>query len=182
MTRQVLLVQGGGEGTHNEWDNQLVASLGKGLGPGYRIRYPLMPNEADPNYASWKAALEAEFAELEPGAILVGHSIGGTILINVLAERAPQRAPAGLFLVAAPFVGEGGWPAGGFEPYADLAGRLPSKMPVFLYHGEDDDIAPVVHVDLYSKALPGAHVRRLKGRNHQLNNDLSEVAGDIRSL
>ena len=132
MTRQVLFVQGGGEGTHDEWDNKLVASLGKGLGPGYRIRYPLMPNEADPNYASWKGALEVEFAELEPGAIVVGHSIGGTILINVLAERAPQRTPAGLFLVAAPFVGEGGWLADGFEPHLDLAGRLPSKMPVFL--------------------------------------------------
>ena len=62
MTRQVLFIQGGGEGTHDEWDNKLVDSLSRELGPSYAIRYPLMPNEADPNYAAWKAALEAEFA------------------------------------------------------------------------------------------------------------------------
>lgn len=182
MTRQVLFIQGGGEGAHDEWDNKLVDSLGKALGPGYAIRYPVLPNEADPSYAAWKAALEQELAELEQGAILVGHSIGATILINVLAEGAPTPIPAGLFLVAAPFVGEGGWPAEGFEPHSDLAARLPPKMQVFLYHGRDDETAPVAHADLYAKALPRAHIRRLNGRDHQLNNDLSEVAKDIRQL
>ena len=182
MTKQVLFIQGGGEGAHDEWDNKLVDSLSRELGPSYAIRYPLMPNEADPNYAAWKAALEAEFAALEPGAILVGHSIGGTVLINVLAERAPERTPAGLFLVASPFVGEGGWPADGFEPHPDLGARLPTKMPIFLYHGREDETAPLAHVDLYANALPIAHIRRLDGRDHQLNNDLSEVARDIRQL
>ena len=182
MTRQVLFIQGGGEGVHDQWDNKLVDSLGQELGPRFTIRYPVMPNEADPNYKVWKAAIEAEFAALEPGAVLVGHSIGGTILINVLAERAPERTPAGIFLVSAPFVGEGGWPAEGFEPRSDLGARLPPKMPVFLYHGRADETAPVAHVDLYAKALPGAHIHRLKDRDHQLNNDLSEVAKDIRQL
>jgi predicted alpha/beta hydrolase family esterase len=48
-----------------------------------------MPNEADPTYARWKAALENELAKLHDGAIMVGHSIGGTILINVLGEEPP---------------------------------------------------------------------------------------------
>jgi len=42
--------------------------------------------------------------------------------------------------------------------------------------------APVAHVDLYAKAIPQAVVRRLRGRDHQLNNDMSEVAADIRCL
>lgn len=37
-------------------------------------------------------------------------------------------------------------------------------------------------LDLYEKEIPGAHVRRLKGRDHQLNNDLTEVADDIRRV
>ena len=182
MTRQVLFVQGGGEGTHDGWDNKLVASLINALGPGYFVRYPRMPNEAAPNYASWKAALEAEFASLEPGAILVGHSIGGTILINVLAEGASPRSPRGLFLLAAPFIGPRGWSAEDFEPRSDLAAGLPPQMPVFVYHGSGDETAPVDHADLYAEALPGAHIRRLTGRDHQLNNDLSEVARDMRHL
>jgi hypothetical protein len=55
-------------------------------------------------------------------------------------------------------------------------------MHVYLYHGSEDEIAPFAHVDLYAKVVPQAVVRRLNGRNHQLDGDLSEVARDIRSL
>jgi predicted alpha/beta hydrolase family esterase len=182
MTKQVLFVQGGGEGAHDEWDNKLVASLERELGPDYEIRYPRMPNEADPKYALWKKALKKEFAKLDDGAILVGHSIGATILINVLAEQRSDAAPSGIFLVAAPFVGKGGWPSDDFEPITDLGARLPEPSKVYLYHGSEDETAPFAHVDLYEQAIPEAVVRRLAGRDHQLNEDMSEVAADIRRL
>lgn len=181
MRKQVLFVQGAGEGTHDRWDNKLVDSLREALGPDYEIRYPVMPNEADPGYAPWKTALEKEFAALDPGAILVGHSLGGTILINVLAERSPRRAGA-ILLIAAPFIGAGGWTSEEIESRPDLAARLPEAVPVYLYHGSDDETAPYTHLELYARAIPGAHVRRLNGRDHQLNNDLSEIANDIREL
>jgi predicted alpha/beta hydrolase family esterase len=182
MTIQILFVQGGGEGVHDRWDNRLVESLAGDLGPGFEVRYPRMPNEADPGYPAWKAALGAELAGLDDGAILVGHSIGGTILINALAEGAPARAPAAIMLVAAPFVGEGGWASEDMPPRPDLADRLRSGVPVYLYHGTSDEIAPVGHLDLYAKAIPGAQVRRLSGRDHQLDNNLAEVAADIRRI
>ena len=181
MRKRVLFIQGGGEGTHDRWDDKLVDSLTKELGPGYEIRYPVMPNEGDARYAPWKAVLEKEFAALEPGAILIGHSLGGTILINVLAEQAPERAGA-ILLIAAPFVGEGGWTSDDIESRPDLAARLPRAVPVYLYHGSADETAPCAHLELYARAIPGAHVRRLNGRDHQLNNDLSEIANDIREL
>ena len=182
MTRQVLFVQGGGDGTHDEWDDKLVESLERELGPDYEVVYPRMPNEADPNYASWKAALEKEFATLDDVAILIGHSIGGTILINALAADPPALALGGVFLIAAPFVGDTGWLSSDIEPREKIGAELREGMHVYLYHGSEDEIAPFAHVDLYAKAIPQAVVRRLKGRDHQLNNDLSEVARDIRSL
>lgn len=181
MTKQVLFVQGGGDDVHDEWDNKLVASLERKLGPEYEIRYPRMPNEAAPNYALWKTALKKEFARLDNGAILVGHSIGATILINVLAEE-PSESASGIFLLAAPFVGKGGWPSEDIEPISDLGARLHKRSRIYLYHGTEDDTAPFSHVDLYEKAIPQAVVRRLTGRDHQLNEDMSEVAADIRHL
>ncbi len=56
----------------------------------YDVRYPRMPNETDPGYPAWKAALADEIALLDDGAILVGHSVGDTILINALAEAPPE--------------------------------------------------------------------------------------------
>ena len=180
--RQVLFVQGAGEDVHDHWDNQLVDSLRSELGPDYDIHYPVMPNEADPQYAAWKQALERELAALEPGAVVVGHSVGGTILINVLADQTPQPRLGAICLISAPFIGEGGWERHDIEPRSDIAARLPRDVPIFLYHGLDDDTVPVVHVELYARALPGAHGRRLANRDHQLNNDLTEVASHIRQL
>jgi len=101
--RQVLFVQGGGKGVHDDWDSKLVESLRKELGRGYEIHYPRMPNEADPKYASWKNALKKDLEELPEGAILVAHSVGGTILLKVLTEHRPARTLGGLFVIAAPF-------------------------------------------------------------------------------
>jgi predicted alpha/beta hydrolase family esterase len=180
--RQILFVQGGGEGVHDQWDNHLVDSLRAELGPASEIRYPVMPNEADPKYAAWKPAIETALAALEPGAIVVGHSVGGTILINVLADSTPPSRLGAICLIAAPFIGTGGWDTEDIEPKPDLAARLPRDVPIFLYHGRDDDDVPFAHVDLYARALPRALVRRLAGRDHQLGNRLAEVASDIRAL
>src|SRR5262245_21844061 len=175
-TMQILFVQGGGAGAHDEWDDKLFASLRRELGDGYEVRYPRMPDEDDPSYARWTAAIRREMTALDDGAVVAGHSVGGTILINALAERPPQRQLGAIVLIAAPFVGAGGWPGDEFELLHDLGARLPQGVPVHVFHGLEDQTAPPSHADLYAHAIPQAQVHRLSGRDHQLNNDLSEVA------
>jgi predicted alpha/beta hydrolase family esterase len=182
MTTQILFVQGDGEGAHDQWDKKLVDSLASELGRDYEIRYPLVPNEADPTYADWRTALEKEFDRLDEDAIVIGHSLGGAILIRALAECRLKSALTAVILIAAPFVGEGGWKSENTELRQDIAARLPVGVPVLLFHGTKDEVAPVEHVDLYAETIPRALVRRLNGRDHQLNNDLSVVANDIRCL
>ena len=89
--RQVLFIQGGGAGAHDAWDNKLSDSLGRELGDGCEVRYPRMPDEDNPSYAKWSAAIWREMTALDRGAFLVGHSVGGTILISTLASRALER-------------------------------------------------------------------------------------------
>jgi predicted alpha/beta hydrolase family esterase len=183
MTRQLLFVQGGGgKNAHDEWDSKLVESLERELGPDYEIRYPRMPNEEDPNYASWKADLRKELDKLDDGAILVAHSIGATILAHSLAEDPPKRPPTGIFLVSMPFIGKDGWSSDDIKPDPKLGSKLPEQSSVYLYQGSEDEIVPFEHARLNAKAIPQAVVRKLAGRNHQLDNDMSEVAADIRRL
>lgn len=182
MARQVLFVQGAGEGTHDNWDSKLVASLDRELGESYAVRYPRMPGEDNPSYVTWKATLMREFGALEDGVILVGHSVGGTILIHVLAEERPELRFGGLFVIAAPFIGDGGWPGDDIAGGKDLSECVPAGVPVYLYHGTDDAEVPTSHVHLYAEAIPHAVVRTLDGRDHQLHNDMTEVARDIRSV
>jgi len=79
-------------------------------------------------------------------------------------------------------VGEGGWQSEEIKSMSGLGQRLPARTPVYIYHGSEDETAPPEHAGLYARAIPQAIVRRLSGRDHQLNNDLSEVGGDIRRL
>ena len=181
MSRQVLFIQGGGAAVHDEWDDKLVASLSAALGPDYEIRYPRMPDEDDPSYATWSAALATELAALDDGAIVVGHSLGGTILVNAIAEHPPERALGAIVLLAAPFVGEGGWQTDEWTPQTALGEKLPRGVPIHLFFGLADDTVPASPASAYARAIPEAELRRLPGRDHQLGNDLSEVAEVIRS-
>lgn len=181
MPKQILFIQGGGEGTHDAWDDKLVRSLETELGQQYAVRYPRMPNEGDPNYPAWKTALFKQFDELDDNAILIGHSLGGAFLIHAIAEQRPKRRWSAIILIAAPFLGDGGWPAGGTDPVTNLTEELRADVPVFLYHGTADDEVPPAHMELYARAIPHAKTRVLANRDHQFNNDLSDVAGDIRT-
>ena len=130
--KQVLFVQGGGARTHDAWDNKLVASLERALGPDYTIRYPRMPNEADPDPAAWKEAIARELRTLSDGVFLVGHSVGAAILLDYLASGTEERRLAGVFLIATPFIGDGGWPSETLRPTRQVA-RRPSRRRTTLF-------------------------------------------------
>ena len=178
--RQVLFIQGGGAGAHDEWDDKLVDSLRRELGDRYEVRYPRMPDEDDPSYARWSAAIRRELAALDDGQ-------PSSSVIRWAGRSSSTRSPSGrrsarlgaIVLIAAPFVGAGGWPGDEFELPDDLGARLPHGVPVHVFHGLEDETAPPSHADLYARVLPQAQVHRLPGRDHQLNNDLSEVATAI---
>ncbi|NTW40462.1 MAG: alpha/beta fold hydrolase [Cellulomonadaceae bacterium] len=177
--RQVLFVQGAGAGTHDEWDHALVDSLRRGLGPGYEVRYPRMPQEDDPSYARWSAAIRDELDALDEGALVVGHSIGATILVQALTEHPPPYRLAAIVLIAAPFVGPGGWPGEDLQLAADLGAHLPAGVPVHVFHGTLDETAPPSHARLYADAIAQARVHLLTGMDHQLGSDLRDVARTI---
>ena len=182
MARQVLFIQGAGEGTHDEWDDKLVASLRAGLGPGFDVRYPRMPAEDDPSAATWVPAIRQGLATLQDGDVVVGHSVGATLLVHALADQPPDVSLGAIVLIAAPFVGDGGWPADEVEPPSDLATGLPPGVPVHVFHGLDDDEVPPAHADLYARAITGATVHLWPGRDHQLGDDLADVASVLRDL
>ena len=178
--KQLLFIQGAGKDVHDAWDNKLVASLEQALGPDYTIRYPRMPDEAAPHAAAWKKTIAREIGKLNDGLFLVGHSVGAAVLLDYLAEM--DRRVAGVFLIAAPFIGDGGWPSEDLRPTAEVARALHGGEALHFYQGRDDETVPFAHLELFATAFPAATIRRLEGRNHQLNDDLSEVARDIALL
>jgi predicted alpha/beta hydrolase family esterase len=181
MRRRVLFIHGGGEGAYEE-DKKLATSLGGALGATYDVRCPKMPDEDSPEYGAWRDRIAGELAALHGEVFLVGHSLGGSILLKYLCEEEAAKPVAGLFLVAAPFWGAEDWEVDEYAVREDFASKLPPELPVFLYYGRDDEVVPFAHLALYADKLPRATVRELDGRGHQFGEDLSEVARDIGGL
>ena len=179
---RVLFVQGGGKDVHDTWDGKLVANLERELGPDYAVRYPRMPDEADPHAGPWKKAIARHLRELGDGAVLVAHSVGAAILLASLGAAPKARKSGAVFLINPPFMGDGGWPGDGLPPTKSLAAALSDGEGLHLYFGTADQTVPPSHGNLFAKTFPRAKVRRLRGRDHQLDGDLSEVARDIRRL
>jgi len=184
VKHQVLFIQGGGAEAY-EADQQLVVSLRRSLGTAYELLYPKMPHESDPDYRNWKPQIGKELSHLKNGATLVGHSLGGSFLLKYLSDEKVEKSIAGIFLIAIPYWGGDGWRYEGYESVTlpeDFPSKLPSGTPVFFYHSRDDETVPFAHLTLYATKLPQATIHALDARGHQLKNDLSEVAADIKSL
>ena len=105
------------------------------------------------------------------------------MLIRLLADRDLKQSVAGLFLLSTPFwYDHEVWRWDEVRLPRDVSTLLPEGMPLYLYHGREDEVVPFAHVEMYAGLLPRAIVRPLDGRNHQLNDDLTEVAKDIGAL
>ncbi|MFO7446002.1 MAG: hypothetical protein R6W90_06520, partial [Ignavibacteriaceae bacterium] len=84
--KQVLFIHSAGVQGPMEGSGDLVAFLQNELGDEYKVLYPMLPNPDDPNYVRWKLTLEKELAMLEDDLILVGHSLGGSVILKYLSE------------------------------------------------------------------------------------------------
>jgi predicted alpha/beta hydrolase family esterase len=181
MKRQVLFIHGGGQGAYEE-DKKMAASLQDALGAAYDVRCPKMPDEDHPEYEAWKDQIATELAALDGEVILVGHSLGASILLKYLSEENVGKPVAGIFLIAPPYWGAEDWEVSEYALQENFASKLSKELPVFFYHSRDDEWVPFAHLALYTEKFPQATIHEFDGRGHQLNDDLSEVARDIRRL
>ena len=178
---QVLFIQGTGREGYRE-DRKLVDSLRAGLGPAYEVHYPEMPDADNPKYAAWRGQIAQEAAALEGQVVLVGHSLGASLLLKWLSEAPPAQAFAGLFLLAPPYWDDPEWRIDEYVLRQDFARTLPDGLPMFLYHCQDDEVVPFAHLALYAAHLPQASVRVQPTGGHQFGDDLAQVAQAIRRL
>jgi len=175
----VLFIQGGGKGARSA-DAPLADSLKRALGPKYDLRFPRMPNEADPNVESWKQKISSELSRIAGGVILVAHSVGGSILLRYLAEEKVEKPIAGVFLLAVPSWDEDRWNFDDLKLPRDVAVKLAPIPRLFFYHCRDDEVVPFAHLALHRARIPRAVTRAVDSGGHQFGYDLSGIATDIR--
>ena len=112
---------------------------------------------------------------------MIGHSVGGSILLKYLSEEEVKKPIAGLFLLAAPSWDEDQWNFDDLKLPRNIAEKLASIPRIFLYHSRDDVVVPFAHLALHAARLPQATIREVDGKGHQFGNDITDVARDIQS-
>ena len=175
--RIVLVVHGAGKPRLRAGKVYWEPLLGKDLGPDYVVKAPRMPKPTDPHYDAWSGRI-AQLVAASKTPVLVGHSLGASVLLKYLCEADPRPTFAGLFLVATPFWGS---ELPEFALPRDWAARLRDVSPLYLYHSRDDEVVPIEQLERYRRALPGAVVRVLDGRGHEFRQRrFTELVVDIR--
>jgi uncharacterized protein len=182
MPSQVLLVHSSGPQGPGEGSAPFADRLREELGSAYDVQFPIMPAPEDPHYEPWSERLGEILAGITDPVIVVGHSLGGSVVLKHLAETERYQSIAGLVLVETPFWGQSDWEAEWALPqeWPDANTTLP---PTFLFHSRDDEEIPFAHLELYAKRLPDAEIHPVDGNGHLFDRgDLSEIVETIRSL
>lgn len=181
MNKNILFIHGGGDNGY-EVDNELAASLQSSVGNGYKVHYPRMKSDEELPDFGWIQQIGKEIDNINNEVILVAHSLGASLLLKFLSEYELKNRIYGIFLISTPFWdGDEDW-VQGLKLKEDFSEKLPKSVPVFLYHCRDDKEIPYSHLSVYRQRLPDATVREIDTGGHQLNNDLSMVADDIKKL
>ncbi len=180
-SKQILFIQGGGEGGYKA-DKPLVASLKTTLGKEYQVDYPKLQSDESASDFGWVQQIGERMSKTKGITILVGHSLGASMILKFLSESPVIKKIEGIFLLATPFwSGDEDWKAG-LKLQENFAEKLPEEAPIFLYHCQDDEEVPFSHFNQYKEKLTQANFRKIESGGHQFNNDLALIAKDIKSL
>ena len=182
VTRPVLFVHSAGPQGPHQGSADFVESLQSELGADYAVHFPKFPDPENPRYDAWKQRLERELASTPAGALLVGHSLGGSVLLKYLAENRMQQAEQAIFVRSAPYWDGQDWDVSDFQLPADAAASLARFPRVFLYHNRDNSDVPFAHLARYAALLPQAVVRELDGFGHEFPNGCPQLVADIRKV
>jgi uncharacterized protein len=182
MPVDVLFIHSAGPQSGEQGSAPFARQLRRSLGSACRVTCPAMPAPSSPSYERWELELERLLPGGESPPILVGHSLGGSVLLKYISEHEPKISAAGLFVVAAPYWGSADWKVEEFVLREGFAHSLPNTLKVYLYQSRDDEMVTMEHLSRYSKAIPRATVRVLDGGGHLFKHGLPELTEDVKAL
>jgi uncharacterized protein len=182
MATPVLFIHSAGLQGPGHGSSVLSGYLRGQLEPAYRLICPAMPRPENPDYRSWKGQIEKQLDLIDDEVILIGHSLGGSVLLKYLSEVPTQKPIAGIFTIGSPLFDRNGWDVEDFAPKPNFGAHLISIPHIYLFHSRDDSVVPFAHLLQYMRALPQAHVRVLDGYGHLFERPCASLIKDVNSI
>jgi len=146
----IFIIHGVGGNPEENWFPWLKAELEK---LGNKVIVPQFPTPEGQTLGNWLATLKNYEADLTPESILIGHSLGGCFILNLL-ERYPARAA---FLVAPVFGILGNAFDEGMKTFAQREFNWPTILAncshFEIFHSDNDPYVPLTKAEDLSKHL-----------------------------
>lgn len=112
---------------------------------------------------------------------MIGHSLGGSVLLKYFSEELLTIKINGLFLVAPPFWGiDQDWQGEDFILHDQFDHHLKDISNLYIYHSRNENTVPFSHHIAYAEKLPHGIRRGLEGTEHLFKNGIPELISDIK--
>ncbi len=112
MNKNIFFAHSGGAQSHpGEGSYDLVEWLRYNL-PDYQIHFPFIADPEAPSWAMWQDLFQQALEPLKSETLLIGHSLGGSMLLKYLSEQPNvlQNTPIkALILISTPVWGNSDW-------------------------------------------------------------------------
>lgn len=181
MTYQILFIQGAGELT-TEQEQVIVDALSSQLGGDFNILLPPIKDADAPTYQAWEDALTANLKKLSGKVILLGHSLGASVILKYFSMEPVPEKVIGMILFGVPYWKDQNWDVSEYVIADQFVDRLSKLDNVYFYHSTDDEVIPAHHFKTYQKMLPQAHWRVLSGMDHTYHGAVLFMVEDIHDM
>lgn len=179
--KRVLFVHCAGPQDSQQGSQSLLTYLEAELGEEYVFTKPILSDPDNPTYENWKRVLDEAFKTLQTQPLtLIGHSLGGAVLLKYLAENELHVSIERLLLLAPPYWGvDEDWNNNSYQLQENYVDHLPSISKIYIYHSKQDSVVPYVHFEKYLQDLSGATGRVLDGETHYFKEGLPVLVDDL---
>jgi predicted alpha/beta hydrolase family esterase len=181
MGYEILFIQGAGDVTTAQ-EQVIVDALRINLGDGFTIIYPPMPDADHPAYLAWEAVLTKHLRRPSGKVILLGHSLGASIILKHFSREPVPAKVIGMILFGVPYWKHQHWDVSEYEIADNFLGNLSTLENIYFYHSMDDEVIPDQQFKSYQKLIPNAHWRVFSGMDHSYHGAIPDMIKDIQDL
>jgi predicted alpha/beta hydrolase family esterase len=181
MNYEILFIQGAGNLTIEE-EQVIVGALRNKLGDEFNILYPHMPEADSPTYKTWDEVLTKNLNSLSGKVILLGHSLGASIILKHFSREPVPDKVIGMILLGAPYWKDQNWDVSEYVIEDNFVANLGKLGNIYFYYSLDDEVVPYSHLESYQILLPKANWRIISGVDHSYHGAINGMVKDIQEL
>jgi predicted alpha/beta hydrolase family esterase len=162
MKEDIVIFHGLGCNGESVWIPWLVKKLKT---EGHRVWTPSLPNTTNPRAEEWVSAAEGVLAQTDQPLILIGHSLGGTLILHLLSRKAEwQSRLKHAYLFGSPAFTRPYTPEFYNEPF-DWPSIKEHSSKITAVWSRDDDRVPEDHIREIESNID-AQIEIVNGHGH----------------